>query len=222
MLQLLDFNENPNVGVFCRANDNVIFIQKGLQKKIKKKIQNSLDVKIVELCIADASIIGSLLAFNSNGAVVTDFADEEAIKTIKDQGLDVCVVPDKINAAGNDVLVNDSGCLVHPNLKDSTIEEIKKTLGVSVRKGTIANLMTVGMAAVVTNKGCLCHPKATEEEIRILRRVFNVEVMIGTVNHGSPVIGSGLVANSKGAIIGNLTTGIEMGRIEEALGFLNK
>ena len=222
MLQLLDFNENPNVGVFCRANDNVIFIQKGLQKKIKKKIQNSLDVKIVELCIADASIIGSLLAFNSNGAVVTDFADEEAIKTIKDQGLDVCVVSDKINAAGNDVLVNDSGCLVHPNLKDSTIEEIKKTLGVSVRKGTIADLKTVGMAAVVTNKGCICHPKATEEEIRILRRVFNVEVMIGTVNHGSPVIGSGLVANSKGAIIGNLTTGIEMGRIEEALGFLNK
>ena len=29
-----------------------------------------------------------------------------------------------------------------------------------------------------------------------------------------------LVANTKGAIIGNLTTGIEMGRIEEALGFL--
>ena len=44
--------------------------------------------------------------------------------------------------------------------------------------------------------------------------------MIGTVNHGSPVIGSGLIANSKGAIIGNQTTGIEMGRIEEALGFL--
>lgn len=35
------------------------------------------------------------------------------------------------------------------------------------------------------------------------------------------MIGSGLVANSKGAIIGNLTTGIEMGRIEEALGFLD-
>ena len=44
--------------------------------------------------------------------------------------------------------------------------------------------------------------------------------MIGTVNHGYPVIGSGLVANTKGAIIGKLTTGIEMGRIEEALGFL--
>jgi translation initiation factor 6 len=44
--------------------------------------------------------------------------------------------------------------------------------------------------------------------------------MIGTVNHGDPMIGTGLVANSKGAIIGRNTTGIEMGRIEEALGFL--
>jgi translation initiation factor 6 len=45
--------------------------------------------------------------------------------------------------------------------------------------------------------------------------------MIGTINHGSPVIGSGLSVNNKGAIVGNLTTGIEMGRIEEALGFLD-
>jgi len=221
MLQLLDFNDNPNVGVFCRANDSVGFVQKGLLKRIKKKIVETLDVKLVELSIADASIIGSLLAMNSNGVVVTDFADVEAVKTIKDQGFDVCVISDKINAAGNDVLANDNGALVHPNLKDSTIADIEKTLGVPVKPGTIASLKTVGMSAVVTNKGCLCHPKVTDEEKRILERVFDVNVMIGTVNHGSPVIGSGLVANTKGAIIGNMTTGIEMGRIEEALGFLD-
>ena len=77
------------------------------------------------------------------------------------------------------------------------------------------------MAAVVTNKGCLCHPKITEEEKQHLEDLFEVNVMIGTVNHGYPMIGSGLVANTKGAIIGNRTTGIEMGRIEEALGFLD-
>jgi len=221
MLQLLDFNDNPNVGVFCRANDSVGFVQKGLLKRIKKKIVETLDVKLVELSIADASIIGSLLAMNSNGVVVTDFADAEAVQIIKDQGFDVCVISDKINAAGNDVLANDNGALVHPNLKDSTIADIEKTLGVPVKPGTIASLKTVGMSAVVTNKGCLCHPKVSDEEKRILERVFDVNVMIGTVNHGSPVIGSGLVANTKGAIIGNMTTGIEMGRIEEALGFLD-
>jgi translation initiation factor 6 len=215
----MNFNENPNVGVFCRANDTIAFVRKGLLKKIMKKISSILEVKLIELNITDATIIGSLLAINSNGAVITNFADIDAMKIIKDQGLDVCIINDNLNAAGNDILVNDSGALVHPNLKDETIKEIEKTLNVPVHRGTIGFLKTVGMAAVVTNKGLLCHPKVTDEEKRILEDIFNVNVMIGTVNHGSPVIGSGLVANTNGAIIGNLTTGIELGRIEEALGF---
>jgi len=220
MLQLLDFNENPNVGVFCRTNDNVAFVRKDLLKKVKKKIIEALDVNLVELNIADATIIGSLLTLNSKGAVVTDFVEKETVKCIKDQGLDVCIVKDKLNAAGNDVLANDKGALVHPDINQKSISEIEKTLGVPVYKGTIGSLKTVGMAAVVTNKGLLCHPKVSDEEKELLDKVFGVNVMIGTVNHGSPIIGSGLVANSKGAIIGKLTTGIEMGRIEEALGFL--
>jgi translation initiation factor 6 len=217
MLQLLDFNENPNLGVFCRANDDVAFIRKGLSKKVKNKIISALDIELIELNIADATIIGALLTINSKGAIACDFIDDDSIKIIKNQGLDVCIISDKINAVGNDILVNDTGALVHPDLKDNTIKDIQKTLGVPVSRGTIGSLKTVGMAAVVTNKGLLCHPKATDEEKRNLEKIFGVSVMIGTVNHGSPVIGSGLVANSKGAIIGNLTTGIEMGRIEDAL-----
>ena len=171
--------------------------------------------------MADATIIGSLICLNSKGAIVTDFADDDAVKILENNGLNVCIIKDKLNAAGNNILVNDNGALVHPDIKDETIIDIKKTLEVPVFKGTIGSLKTVGMAAVVTNKGLLCHPKASDEEKIQLEKLFGVNVMIGTVNHGSPVIGSGLVANTKGAIIGNLTTGIEMGRIEEALGYLN-
>lgn len=219
-LELMNFNENPNIGVFCRTNENITFIQKGLPKKIKKKIKEVLDVEIIELNIADASIIGSLLSFNSRGAVICDFADEDSINTILKNDLDVYVIRDRINAAGNDILVNDYGALVHPEMKETTIKEIQKVLDVPVFRGTIGSLKTVGMAAVVTNKGLLCHPKASQDEIQLLKKVFKVPVMIGTINHGSPVIGSGLVANTKGAIIGDLTTGIEMGRIEEALGYI--
>ena len=218
--QQLDFNENPNIGVYCRTNDKILFTKKGLSKKIKKRLIQALDVEIIELTISDATIIGSLLTINSKGAIVTDFIDIKNLKIIEDQGLKVYIIEDIINAAGNDILVNDNGALVHPDLNDASIKNIENTLKVPVYKGTISSLKTVGMAAVVTNKGLLCHPKVTDEEKSVLKEVFNVNIMIGTVNHGSPVIGSGLVANSKGAIIGNLTTGIEMGRIEEALGFL--
>ena len=221
MFQLLDFHENPNIGVYCRANDSIVFLQKNLLKRVKNEISSALDTSIVELSIVDSTIIGSLLALNSQGAVVTDFADKETVDKIKEQGLDVFVVKDVINAAGNDILVNDNGALIHPDIKDYSMKKIGETLGVPVKKGTIASIKTIGMAAVVTNKGCLCHPKITDEEKKQLEKLFDVNVMIGTVNHGVPMIGSGLVANTKGAIIGNLTTGIEMGRIEEALGFLD-
>jgi translation initiation factor 6 len=216
----MDFNENPNVGIYCRTNDSVVFLQHSLPKKTKQVIAKVLGVKIVELSIADSTIIGSLLTCNSQGAIVTAFTNKETFLTLEQQGLRVFPIKDVINAAGNDILANDYGALVHPELKNTTIKQISSILGVPVQRGTIASLGTVGMAAVVTNKGCLCHPKATDEEQQQLKKVFNVDVMIGTVNHGFPMIGSGLVANKQGAIIGNMTTGIEMGRIEEALGFL--
>lgn len=219
-LELMNFNENPNVGVFCRTNEKTAFLQKGLPKKLLNKIAKTLDVKLVEMSIADASIIGSLLSINSTGAVVCDFIDEKSLKILGKNKLNVSVINDKINAAGNDILVNDYGCLIHPDIHEKTLLEIKKIFDVPAHRGTIGGLKTVGMAATVTNKGLLCHPKATDNEKQTLEKVFQVPVMIGTINHGSPVIGSGLAANTKGAIIGDNTTGIEMGRIEEALGFL--
>jgi translation initiation factor 6 len=217
--QRLLFNENPNVGVFCRATDEYAFLKKGLSKKIKSKICNALDVAVIELSISDASIIGSLLTGNSSGVIATDFITEENIKCLTDEGIKVCVIDDIFNAAGNDILINDTGCLVHPEMHEDSLARIKETFNIPVYRGTIAQLNTVGMAAVVTNNGLLCHPKVTDQEKDLLKKVFDVPVMIGTVNHGVPLIGSGLVANRKGAIMGALTTGIEMGRIEEALHF---
>ncbi len=214
--QQMDFDENPNVGVFCRANDTVAFIKKALPKHVLKLIRNALEVRLVEMTISDANIIGSLIAMNSHGAVVTNLIGKEDLDLIATQGYETYVITDVYNAAGNDILVNDHGALVHADMNTDVVKAIEDTLQVPVTVGTIAGLKTVGMAAFVTNKGLLCHPKVTDAEKHVLENVFKVPVMIGTVNHGAPLIGSGLIANTKGAIVGSLTTGIEMGRIEEA------
>lgn len=221
MFLQMDFQENPNVGVFCRTTNDIAFLRKGLSKKKKQKLADVLSVEIIELRIFDSSIIGSLLVANSHGIIATDLIDKDNIKIMNKNGFDVCVINDVLNAAGNDILVNDYGGLVHPDMNDVLITEMEDVLQVPLQKGTIAGLNTVGMAAVATNKGVLCHPKVSEEEKQILTSVFKVPVMIGTVNHGVPLIGSGLLANTHGFVVGTLTTGIEMGRIEEALGFLD-
>ena len=215
--QRLDFLENPNVGVFCKTTDDLCIIRKALPKKILKRVSSALQTNLIEMQIADAHIVGSLLACNSHGVVVSNIIGEKEIELLESKGFSVLTIEDTINAVGNDMLVNDNGGLIHPKMKKKTINAIEECLNIPLTKGTIAGLETIGMAAVATNKGVLCHPKVSDEEKRVLESVFQVPVMIGTVNHGVPLIGSGLVANSHGAIFGSLTTGIEMGRIVESL-----
>lgn len=223
MLKRLDFNSNPYVGVFCRANDDIAFVHPFLQDKEKEVIREVLKVKIIETTVGGSTVMGSLIALNSSGAVVADFVGDEELDIIKNFfGDNVLVIKDKFNAAGNNILANDYGAIVHPMMGDETIKDIKGVMDVEVERGTIAGIKTVGMAAVVTNRGMLCHPKIEDDEKRNLEELFSVPVSIGTVNHGVPYVGAGMVANGKGAIMGSKTTGIEMGRIEDALDLIGE
>jgi len=223
MLKRLDFNSNPYVGVFCRANDDIAFVHPFLQDKEKEAIREVLKVKIIETTVGGSTVMGSLIALNSSGAVVADFVGDEELDIIKNFfGDNVLVIKDKFNAAGNNILANDYGAIVHPMMGDETIKDIKGVMDVEVERGTIAGIKTVGMAAVVTNRGMLCHPKIEDDEKRNLEELFSVPVSIGTVNHGVPYVGAGMVANGKGAIMGSKTTGIEMGRIEDALDLIGE
>jgi len=52
----------------------------------------------------------------------------------------------------------------------------------------------------------------------LVEELFKLPVDIGTVNFGSPLVGSGILANSKGYVVGLDTTGPEISRIEERIG----
>lgn len=215
MFKKIELNGNPHIGIFCRTNDKIAFTCR-IPKKIKKEIGEALNVKIKEISIGGGSIIGSLLAMNSNGAIAANFIGDEERKMIE-RFLEVTTLEDRFNAAGNNILVNDGGALVHPGIKEKMVKKIEKTLEVPVYRGTISKMGTVGMAAVATNKGVLCHPKIDDGEKERLHSTFKVPVEIGTVSHGMASIGAGLIANVHGAVTSPHTTGIELGRMEEAL-----
>lgn len=70
---------------------------------------------------------------------------------------------------------------------------------------------------MANSKGAVVHPGATEEEMERVSEVLGVDVEVGTVNRGSPYVGVGIVVNSKGAVVGEDTTGPELARLEDAL-----
>lgn len=221
MLVQIEFNGSPYVGVFARASDDLLLLPPSVEEDVRKEVGEALEATPVVTTMGGGTILGALCVMNSHGAVVTGFARDHEVRKLEDAGLEVAHLPGRYNAAGNNVLVNDHGALVNPNLEREAVEVIEETLDVAAATGTVAGLSTVGSAACVTARGALCHPKATDEELDLVEDVLGVEADIGTVNHGAPYIGAGLVANTHGAGIGRLTTGPEMNRIEDALGYLD-
>lgn len=217
MLTKMNIFGNSYIGVYCKVSEDFAFIPKNLTKADKKTIEETLKVEVVEFSIAGSTILGSLIAVNMNGIIVADFIGEEEIEILKKKKINFSIINSQLNAVGNNILANDKKALVNFQYDEESKKLISEILNVEVLEGSIAGIKTVGMCAVATNKGVLCHPKIREDELQKLKDFFNLPVNIGTVNYGMPLIGAGAIANSKGGIAGNLTTGIELGRIEDAL-----
>ena len=208
------------LGVFARCTEKVALVPLEVGPENVRQLEEELEVLVVRGSISGSSVVGSLVCGNSTGFVTNPQASDEAIQRLSTLGK-AARLPGKISAAGNVVLANDGAAIVHPGLSSRACEILSKTLGVDVVQGTIGGLKTVGMAGIATNKGLLVHPRVSETELAVLDDLFGLPVDVGTVNFGSPLIGSGLLANSKGYIAGEETSAPEMGRIEDALGFLD-
>ncbi len=217
MLRLSRYGGNPNIGVFAVANESFAFVAGDASPEFVRDLEEVLDVKTTMMTVAGSFVVGSLVVMNSNGAVVSGLADGREVSIIS-ECLPCHVLDDPLNAAGNNVLANDNGAVVNPLYGQDVIDAISDALGVECVPATIAGCNTVGSVCKANNKGCICHADASDDEVQLLSDVLGVEVRRTTVNHGSRVVGAGVVANSKGALIGDETTPIEMGKIEDGLG----
>ncbi|ELZ19046.1 translation initiation factor IF-6 [Natrinema limicola] len=221
-MQRLAFAGSAYVGVFARATDSCVLVRPDVDDDVIADLTDELEVSAVPTTVGGSSTVGALATGNENGLLVSSRVLEYERETIE-EAVDVPVaeLPGTINAAGNVVLANDYGAYVHPDLPREAVQIVTDTLDVPVERGDLAGVRTVGTAAVANNTGVLCHPKATDEELDALEAALDVRADVGTVNYGAPLVGSGLLANDAGYVVGEDTTGPELGRIEDALGYLD-
>ncbi|NYB51609.1 MAG: translation initiation factor IF-6 [Methanobacteriaceae archaeon] len=220
MIRRINLAGNPNLGVAIAATDKAALAPPNLGEKMVQIVEECLQAPVIKTPISGSSLAGALAVGNSRGFLVSKYAFDKEIETIKDSGLEVERIPDKLTAVGNIILANDHGALANPLLSDEALEVVSQTLDVDVVRGSIANFKITGSVAVATNKGVLVHPSATPEELDFLEKTMKVPADVGTVNQGTRLVGAGSVANSHGVLVGEKTTGPEMARIEESLGFL--
>ncbi|NLI73372.1 MAG: translation initiation factor IF-6 [Euryarchaeota archaeon] len=216
MLKLSSYLGNPYIGVYCVANESLALVPFDAPDSLVSDLTEALECEVIKATLASTNILGSLMAMNSNGAIVSGMASLLEIRSLGDK-IPIIRIKDRLNACGNNILVNDNAALVNPELSDSAVKQIEEVLQIDVTKGTIAGYKTVGSVCTVTNKGVLCHPATSKEELKKLEDLFKVPAAIGTLNYGAPLIGASLIANSKGAAVGFRSTPIELGRVENAL-----
>ncbi len=210
---------DPNIGVFSRVLGNIAIIPPESPEDYRQALIRALNVELVETTVQGSTIIGSLVAGNSRGIVMSGLATDNEI-AILEKHRKILLLKDSMNAAGNIIMANDTFAAVHEDMPSELAREIGEFLEVEVIHLTLGGVKTVGMAGVATNKGIIVHPRATPHQIARLEEVAKIPVGTGTINMGSALVGTGLLVNESGYIAGNATSGFELGRIEDVFGFL--
>ncbi len=217
-----NFNSNPNLGLYAFATDKYCLIGTEVPEKLLPEIEEVLDVPIIKISIAGTSLLGVFLNGNNKCLLVPKIAFPNELEELDRHKIKYKLIDTKLTCLGNNMICNDKGCVVSEEYGEREIKAIKEALKIDVVRAKIAELNTLGSLAVHTKKGLLCHHEILEHEAELLKKILKVEIFTGTVNMGVPFIGSGIICNNKGYIIGDASGGPEIVNADESLGFLGK
>lgn len=212
------------MGLFGKSSDKFCIVGSFVLDKTVKKMEEILKVKVIRSTVANTDLVGVFCCFNSNGMILPNILNDREIALFKnlkkDLGMNIEILKTKFTALGNLTLANDKGAAISKILTKKDKKRIEDCLGVEGEYSSVAKMSIVGSVGIATNKGCLIHRDATEEELERIENILKVPVDIGTANFGSPFVGTCMIANRHGALIGESTTGPEVTRIMETLQFL--
>jgi len=209
---------SSSIGVFIFTSETFSLIPPDIDFRKIKIIENTLNTKVFSTTIMNSKLLGIFVIGNSKGILVPKLVLEREISSLKKylDNINIGIINSKVTALGNLILTNDRAAIVSPYLSGLS-KKIQEILDVEVIIKDIGGSPLVGAMALVTNRGGLVHPMIPDDEIDFLKDFFKVNMNVGTINRGYPYIRVGMVANSKGALIGMDTTGPEIMRIMTTL-----
>jgi len=203
------------IGLLGMACDKYAVISPGFKEK------QILGVPTLKAPIYNSFLVGMFCVGNSTGLLVPYFVSELEMQRLRDflEPLSVRVekAQDKLTSLGNLIALNDEAAIVSPLFQDTAL--LEDLFGVNVVVMDLAGHLEVGACLTATNKGFIAHPDC-EAILGEIEDVLGVAGATGTVNFGVPFVSSGLIANTNNYLAGKRTSGIELGVIDKALGFL--
>ena len=216
----LDINGDPNIGLYGVATDKFCLLGKSVPEKLAKKIEAVLKVPVYQIKLYGTDLIGIFAVANSNCVLIPDIIFEKELAELKKLPIKFELIKTEKTALNNNILCNDKIAFASKEYTKEEVEKIKQALGVKVVQMPIAGTNLPGSCSILTSKGAIFNPNIKPSEIKQIEAELGFEIGLGTINLGNNFVASGLIANSNGFIVGSLTSGFEIMRIDEALIFI--
>ncbi len=215
----LSIGGNSFVGAFGIATDLFSLVGKTALDKHISMIKENLGVEIHRVSIDGSDLIGVYTVANSRSVLIPEITtpEEEALIKKSLPSINVQRLKTDLNALGNNILANDKIAIVNPEYSSYEMKAIEAALGVEVIKLEAGGFRTVGASNILTNNGIVLNNRSSDDDLEAIRP-FVKNYSQSTANLGSLSLRLSVIANSKGLVVGDETTGFELARMTEGLG----
>lgn len=216
MIRKSNYHGNPYIGLFVEVSEYFSLFPMDINKKLENVIIDTLKVEPIYINIAESNLNGAYALTFKDLVLLPSICDEEVTK-LKDRGIDVFLIDTRFNALNNNIVIGKKGGFINPRMEVEVKKNIEDILGIELERKRIAGYSTIGSIIYTTQKGFLMTYKANDDEFNLVKDTLGLEGERTSLNMGTQFISLSILANSKGAIVGELTTGIELARVEQGL-----
>ena len=123
-----NYNQNPNVGLFCYANDKYCLVPHLFPKKLKKEFEEVLQVPIYEIKAVGTDLLGVFLAGNDDCLLVPKIMFKTELQQLEKFKIKYKIINTELTALGNNLLIANGMCIANPDYNDTMLKEIKSGL----------------------------------------------------------------------------------------------
>ena len=219
-VNLMEFDSNPNIGLYMFACDKFAIIGMDANKEKMKAIEDVLQVPVYKTSVLSTELVGIFVAGNEEFLIVPDMYDYE-MEVFKEictkHDVKLLVKDYKLNTLGNNLCFGKNTILINHQYPKSFIYELGEETGYKVIELKVPEYENAGAIATYKNGKYFMSQEVSEDQVK---DIVNEIGGIGTINAGSNFISSGIIGNSNGVLIGSMSTTVEIQNVVEGLDYL--
>ena len=217
---LLEFENNPNIGLYLFVNDSFALIGCEVSKEKKEQIENILKVPLYKVSALGTELLGVFVAGNNQYVIVPELYDYE-LKQFEQicnkHNIELITISQRLNTFGNNLCVTDSLIIANENYNRDFLNKLEKKTQLKTIKFHSREFPSAGAVCRFVNNKIYASQELNEEQAK---GFINSIGGVGTINSGGIFVSSGVVGNKNGVLLGSQSSSIEIQNVLEGLGFL--